>query len=213
MRIRKRGEPRTGGVSAPPRAPILAAAMQVFARCGVENTRVEDILIAANVARRTFYKYFRSKQDVLAALYEDTTAELLRSIAAARAQDPGSPLASLHRGIDTYLDFHHDIANLRELIELGLSSSSLLAPRRRWLRDELVRMLDAAVRELDGRRLDPLVFYALLSALEGVSLQVLDDGAKPTDIERARKVAHALLDQVIGAPSGRALPGRQRAAD
>ncbi len=191
------------------RGPILAAAMQVFAKRGVDATRVEDILLAANIARRTFYKYFSSKEDVLAALYELTTAELVRSIDEARRREPAS-LAGIHAGIDTYLDFHRSVPGLRELIELGLRSSSQLAPRRRWLRDELVRILDEAVRELDGRRLDPLVYYALLSALEGVSLQVLDDGARPADLERARKVIHALLDQTLGVRDGRALPTAAR---
>lgn len=202
---------RTNAVAAQlARGPILAAAMQVFQKRGVDETRVEDILVAANIARRTFYKYFDSKEDVLAALYEVTTGELVRSIEDARAQEPDSPLAGIHRGIDTYLDFHRSVPGLRDLIELGLRSSSLLAPRRRWLRDELVRVLDDAVRALDGRRLDPLVFYGLLSALEGLSLQVLDDGAKPSDLERARKVIHALLDQTLGVRGGRTLPARKR---
>jgi len=191
------------------RGPILAAAMQVFAKRGIEDTRVEDILVAANIARRTFYKYFASKEAVLAALYEVTTGELIRSIEEARRREPASPLAGIHLGIDTYLDFHKSIPGLRELIEQGLRSSSQLAPRRRWLRDELVRILDDTVRELDGRRLDPLVFYGLLSALEGLSLEVLDDGAKPSDLERARKVIHALLDQTLGVRDGRTLPTRR----
>lgn len=192
------------------RGPILAAAMQVFTKHGIDKTRVEDILVAANIARRTFYKYFASKEDVLAALYEVSTAELVRSIEEARRRESGSPLAGIHRGIDSYLDFHESVPGLRELIEQGLRSSSQLAPRRRWLRDELVRIMDDAVRELDGRRLDPLVYYALLSALEGLSLQVLDDGAKRGDLERARKVIHALLDQTLGVRGGHALPSVAR---
>ena len=189
------------------RGPILAAAMQVFTKRGVDATRVEDILVAANIARRTFYKYFSSKEDVLAALYDVSIAELVRSIEDARTAEPG--LAGIHRGIDIWLDFHKSVPALRELIELGLRSSSQLAPRRRWLRDEMVRILDETVRELDGRRLDPLVFYGLLSALEGLSLQVLDDGAKPGDLERARKVIHAMLDQTLGVRDARALPSRR----
>jgi AcrR family transcriptional regulator len=187
------------------RGPILAAAMQVFTKHGVEKTRVEDILRAANIARRTFYKYFSSKEDVLAALYELTTAELTRSIEEARRREPDDPLAGIHRGIDTYLEFHRSIPGLRELIELSLRSSSQLAAPRTKLRDELARILDDAVRELDGRKLDPLVFYALLSALEGLSLQV----DKPSELERARKVIHALLDQALGVRGGRALPSRR----
>lgn len=180
----------------PSRGKILAAALRVFQQHGIDEVRVEDILVAAGIARRTFYKYFSSKEDVLAALYEVSTGELVRSIEDAWRRSPAS-LAGIHRGIDIYFEFHRSLPGLRGLIELGLRSSSQLAPRRRWLRDELVRILDGAVRELDGRRLDPLVYYALLSALEGISLQVLDDGGKPGELERARKVVHALLDHTL----------------
>src|SRR5262249_46292847 len=43
-------------------AGILRAAIDVFSRHGFAATRVEDILEAANVARRTFYKHFSSKE-------------------------------------------------------------------------------------------------------------------------------------------------------
>jgi AcrR family transcriptional regulator len=178
----------------PTRGAILAAAMRVFQKRGIDDTRVEDILVAAKLARRTFYKYFSSKEDVLAALYEITTGELVRSIEAAH-ETAASPLDAIHQGIDMYFELSKTVPGLRGLIERSLQSSSQLAARRRWLRDELVRILDGAVRALDGRRLDPLVYYALLSALEGVSLQI--DGS-PRELERGRKVIHALLDLTLG---------------
>ena len=52
------------------RGAVLAAAVGVFSKHGIEATRIEDLLEASNVSRRTFYKYFRSKDEVLAALYE-----------------------------------------------------------------------------------------------------------------------------------------------
>jgi AcrR family transcriptional regulator len=180
----------------PARGTILAAAMRVFQKRGIEDTRVEDILVAAKLARRTFYKYFSSKEDVLAALYEVSTGELVRSIEAAHRNAP--PLAAIHQGIDMYFDLAKTVPGLRGLIERSLQSESQLAPRRRWLRDELVRILDTAVRAHDGRKLDPLVYYALLSALEGVSLQI--DGS-PRAHERGRAVIHALLDQTLAKQS------------
>jgi len=208
-RSRKRASRTTSPVTTQlARGSILAAAMRVFSRDGIDKTRVEDLLEAAHIARRTFYRYFSSKEDVLAALYEVATGELVRAIDEGQ-RDKTSPLANIHLGIDTYLDFHRNVHGLRELIELGLRSNSMLAPRRRWVRDELVRVLDVAVHELDGRRLDPLVFYALISALEGLSLQILDNGARPAELERARKAIHALVDHALDVPSARPLPTRR----
>jgi AcrR family transcriptional regulator len=183
--------------NSPARGTILAAAMRVFQKRGIDDTRVEDILVAAKLARRTFYKYFSSKEDVLAALYEVSTGDLVRSIEAAH-RTAATPLAAIHQGVDMYFDLAKTVPGLRGLIERSLQSSSQLAPRRRWLRDELVRILDTAVRAHDGRKLDPLVYYALLSALEGVSLQL--DGSRRAH-ERGRAVIHALLDQTLAKQS------------
>jgi AcrR family transcriptional regulator len=215
------------------RGSILAAAMKVFSQHGIAATRVEDLLQAAGMSRRTFYKYFRSKEDVLAALHEVLTAELVKAIERAgagpvgepgggkgtgsradgsaeselviTAGEPGAPLAGIHRGIDIYLDYHHQWPRaLREVLEHAMRSDSLLAARRRWMNDELVRILDQAVRRLDGRRLDPLVFRALLGALEGLSLHLLD--GRGGEVERGRAVLHALVDQTLGVPDPRPLP-------
>src|SRR5215475_13080759 len=91
---------------------VVAASVGVFARRGFVATRVEDILAAAGIARRTFYKYFQSKEDVLAAIYDFATGELLREIQSAAETSDDDPFASVLRGLDTYLDYHAENAPL-----------------------------------------------------------------------------------------------------
>jgi len=181
------------------RSAILAAATKVFSQRGIAPTRVEDILLAAGIARRTFYRHFRSKDDLLAALYEVWTGELVKAIEDVRARKPDDPLAGIRAGITTYLAFFRASPRaLRELVGLAMTDPTL-APRRKWLRGELVRLLDEAVRALDGRKLDPLVYLALLSALEGLSLE-------PIDTDRMETVVHALMDHTLGLPKPTPLP-------
>lgn len=179
---------------------ILAAAVGVFARKGAVATRVEDLLKAADVARRTFYKYFSSKEDVLAALYELATGEIVRAVQAT-GESSGDPLQALHWGIDFYLDYHvGNAALIKILVEHAIRSDSPLAPLRRRFRAQLVEVMATAAARATGERADPLTYVALLAALEGTSLYLLEDGApSPAAIARAKKVMHAMLDRVLGA--------------
>ncbi len=180
------------------RQSIVSGAIGVFAARSFAEVRVEDILDAAKVARRTFYKHFRNKDEVLAAIYDFATGELLRAMQAS-ALEPRDPLQIAHRVLDVYFDFHQ--ANPRllgTLMQQARNPSSPLAPYRRRFRDQLVELMDRAVRGALGDRHDPLLYVALLAALEGTSLDLLLDEADDREVGRARKVMHELLDCTLG---------------
>ncbi|MEM9071375.1 MAG: TetR/AcrR family transcriptional regulator [Myxococcota bacterium] len=175
------------------RNEVLRAALEVFARKGVRKTRVEDLLQASGIARRTFYKRFRGKDDVLAQLYAFATKELIQQIDEARARSQ-DPLSGLRAALDTYLEFHLQnrvIAKL--LIEEATRSESPLHPLRARFRRQLQRELADAFHELSGRALDPFVFVAVISGLEGISLELLRDEPAPEDIARARATVLGLV--------------------
>jgi mycofactocin system transcriptional regulator len=60
------------------RADIERAAFALFAARGFEDTTVDDIATAAGIGRRTFFRYFRSKNDVVWGEF-DRGLEQLRS--------------------------------------------------------------------------------------------------------------------------------------
>lgn len=74
MSPRQRKEP---GVR---RAELVAAASELFAREGVEDTTVADIVAAAEVAQGTFYLYFSSKDAIICAVVEDLIDHTVRRI-------------------------------------------------------------------------------------------------------------------------------------
>lgn len=78
------------------RAALEAAAMRLFAEQGYEGTTVEEIAEAADVAVRTFFRYFQSKQDVL---FGDVAHDLTGRIRAnLRRQPESEPLVSAVAG-------------------------------------------------------------------------------------------------------------------
>jgi AcrR family transcriptional regulator len=172
---------------------ILAAAMKVFARRGFAATRVEDVLEEADVARRTFYRYFTGKEDVLAAVYELATTELVAALDESFEAAP-EPLAALRRCVDLYLDFYVENAPLLRVVAVeALRSDSPLAGHRKRARAHLVKVLVRAAERLGVAPLDGFTYVALVSSLEGVALELLDASASMEEVNRAKKAIHALV--------------------
>lgn len=69
------------------RAALEQAALRLFAEKGYEQTTVEEIAEAADVAVRTFFRYFSSKQHVLFGDVGHDRVTRLRSELAARPHD------------------------------------------------------------------------------------------------------------------------------
>jgi AcrR family transcriptional regulator len=192
--------PSKSSVSAPLAARlaqrgVLASAMTVFEKHGFAQARVEDILDAAGIARRTFYRYFKSKDEVLAAVYEMAVGEILAALSG--IENEKDPVVGLLRGADVYLDYHvKNAKTLRVLIGQSMRPDSPLYPMRQTFRGTLVAIMDRVARE-KGKHLSPLVFIALISALEGLSLELLENGVKKADLAIARQTTAALLSHVF----------------
>src|SRR5262249_58552299 len=95
--------------------------------------------------------------------------------------------------------YHVDNGPLvRVLVEQAIRSDSPLFPLRQRFRNELARILDDAVRTKHGESNDPMLYAALVSALEGISLDLLAAGPNPRDVARAKRVMHDLLTRALG---------------
>jgi AcrR family transcriptional regulator len=79
------------------RAELFNAAWQLFGERGYEATTVAEIAAAAGVSRRTFFRYYASKEDVLI----ETTDELAEAMLAAMAERPADepPLVAIERAL------------------------------------------------------------------------------------------------------------------
>ncbi|MEV7043560.1 TetR family transcriptional regulator [Amycolatopsis sp. NPDC051061] len=88
------------------RRALASAAVDLFAANGYEATTVDDIAAAAGVGRRTFFRYFDAKDDVLFANHDEIVAEMEEEFAAADpARDPVEvACAAVGLVLDSYAD-------------------------------------------------------------------------------------------------------------
>jgi len=88
------------------RRDLVAAAVVLFHARGYDDTTIDDIAAAAGVGRRTFFRYFRSKED---AISPDHEAALARIAAIFEAAHPAEPVAALVlRAGETVFDLYTD---------------------------------------------------------------------------------------------------------
>ena len=79
------------------RERLTRVAMALFLERGFEATTLDDIAAAADISRRSFFHYFASKEDVVFAWQEDSTAAFVAAVAARPAGE--SMLAAAENAI------------------------------------------------------------------------------------------------------------------
>jgi AcrR family transcriptional regulator len=80
---------RTAGTAAKPamRDALISAAFELFLDRGYEATTVDDIVARAGVGRRSFFRYFPSKEDVVFPDHERCLAEMTEFLEAGSAEE------------------------------------------------------------------------------------------------------------------------------
>jgi AcrR family transcriptional regulator len=189
---KRRAARRTAG-SAAVRSQILIGASQAFGAKGLAGASVEDVLQAAGVSRRTFYKLFPNKEAVFEELAEAAGMIFLQSIknAAALGKSPADKLAN---GIEVYLRAPQTAGPIFRVLQLEAGRpGSPHAARRAAIIDALVDMLATGIEEATGRPADRLVVRGVIGAVEAISLHVHETAPDDDEvIDRAKASAMAI---------------------
>ena len=199
------------------RQEILAAALRCFARGGFHATTIADIVRESGVSQGTFYLYFETKDDVIAALADDRSQSdaLINAIAGAEA-DPvigltvlfelhGRTLADAQRTDERRVA----IQGWAEALRNDAVRERLVANTAR-VQLEITRLVERGQRSGQFRTdAEPGGFArALIALFRGLTLLAAWDGAFNPAL-----TAKSIEDMVRGALLPPGAPGRSGGAD
>ena len=184
------GDPHPGRRPATTRRELERAAIGLFVERGFEQTTVDDIAAAGGIGRRTFFRYFGSKNDVIWGEFDE---ELDRMRAAFDAAPAAAPLMQTVRQVVVAANRYGraDLPELAQRMTLITTTPALLA--HSTLRYDAWRR---TVAEFVARRLGQEPGDLLPSVVAGATLGVataayaywLQSGAELAD----------LLDDALG---------------
>lgn len=202
---RRAGRPRRDGraVVGEPTEEILAAAGRLFGSHGVEATTMARLAAEVGLGQSSLYYYFRSRDDVVAALVAEANVvplALIDGIAAAS----GTPAAKLHRfvcgDVEALCALPFDINEIHRIAARDRHRFDGYwrerAKLERRLRALLVEgMATGELREVDAR----LTTLHVLASDEGTQNWFrLRSSARARARARVTTVAEALADLLVG---------------
>ena len=170
---------------------IQEHAMRLFAEQGFEATTVDQIAAAAEISPSTFFRYFKTKDDlVIQDQYDDL---ILAGISAAPAEL--TPVGVLRHATKQAFELMRpeDEQQLRERSQLVISVPSLRARSFDNLLATMTMVRDAMAERL-GRSADDMAMRAFAGALVGSILGVLEVWIEEPS---GRRLAD-LVDEVLG---------------
>jgi AcrR family transcriptional regulator len=186
----------------PVRTRILRGAAKVFGERGYGGSSVEAILDAASVSRRTFYRTFRSKEDVLRTLFDNSVQMLIRAVREATAERRTDETSAERRdpdaaasAVDAYLRVHANAGPLARvlLLEQFSPGSPLAEQRNRAFATFSKLMTQAAARGGRGAA-DPLLVAAVVAGINQVCVQMATEFPSGNwDVARAKRAILQIL--------------------
>jgi AcrR family transcriptional regulator len=177
------------------RRAVAEAALRLAVRHGVERVTVEQIAAEADVALRTFFNHFPSKEDAVVAAAVAGAEALVAEVRVRPAAEP--PLAAVREAALAVMQ-REDAASRDHLVALRLMRTSpSLVPRQMAVLTAQERALAAAIAE----RVGPGPYPALCAAAALAALRVVLDrwlGAAEPDREALRTEVDAAFALLAG---------------
>ncbi len=97
------------------RGDIVRGAADVFARTGYHESKMQDIADAADVGKGTLYEYFRTKEELFLAVYDEWMTEY-ENLIKSRVNAAADPLSKVDAIRDSAVEFYESRAQQAPLL-------------------------------------------------------------------------------------------------
>jgi AcrR family transcriptional regulator len=182
---------------------LLDDATEVFAARGYRDTRVDDLVEASGISRRTLYQHFDSVEAILDEVYERAVRISFQTVLG-RLMGVVDPIERTLAGVQAYFDMiAENPAAARVVFDeyryagpAQMAKYELNTSRYAMLMFEFLNVAYAAKRL--ARPPDEVTTYALTKALEGVGVRALNRKEHATLPALAPKMARLILDAFGG---------------
>ncbi|MCL1925651.1 MAG: TetR family transcriptional regulator [Syntrophorhabdaceae bacterium] len=153
---------------------ILQAAIEVFSQKGFFGSKVSEIARASGVADGTIYIYFKSKDDLLIALFEEKMDEIVVEMRR-KVNEYTNPLDKLKAYIENHMKLLEGEAGLIEVLQVELRQSS------KFMKDYT-----------------PVKFFEYLDILSGIIEEGKEAGLFRLDmnVRVARRIVFGAMDEL-----------------
>jgi AcrR family transcriptional regulator len=183
---------------------LREVALELFARQGFEATTIDDLVVAADCGKGTFYRYFPNKEALLDQLLEDHFARLGDAIEQAVTANRPLPDKLLAASRAYVAVARHDRRLLRILEEVKVRMCHDLEQKLfRALTPQYVLLCSAIEAEIAAGRFRPLApslfLLALLGALHMLLFREIRLGRKATDSD-LKQVLSIMLQGAMTTP-------------
>jgi AcrR family transcriptional regulator len=142
------------------REQLIEAAVKLFSRKGLDATTIDDIVAAVEVSRRTFFRYFDTKEDVLPAWFDRHVDGLLAQVDARPAGEDA--MRTLRHVLDGMAEIYAQKLAVVMTIQRVMSREPSIVARRA-VRLEL--LAERLAERLAARSSKPEADMVLLSRL------------------------------------------------
>jgi AcrR family transcriptional regulator len=175
------------------RQELMDAARQLFVEQGYEETSMSEIARRAQVAQGTFYLYFPSKQDVLAAIIRELIDEICTIFEGVAGRPDLSGVAKLKAAMSAVIERMSSETRLVQAVYLRSNlalPTELLEEYNPVMLPALIGIIEQGMREGALRVSDPAIAADFLWSVgyryvERVAKAQIAGGAPPPQLEEA----------------------------